>query len=224
MRVCIGLEGFTTVGGPWPKVSISGFKVALVQPVGRVLGTDGDIDYTLPKFEASYVFSADKFKFGVMGGYNAYDVEASTEAGDYDISTYVIGLFGQANFGPFYVNADVWMGQNAGNYGLWIEGASSAVLDGNIVEDTDSMGFLCVVGFKVNSMLGFEVGYGQVMNENDSFTVDDETVAFYVQAAIKPAKGFTIVPEVGFIDYREDTSGADEGQNMYFGAKWQVNF
>jgi len=205
------------------QLSVANFKLALVQPAGSPLGADGDLDYKTPKIEASYVFSADKFKIGIQGGYNAYDVEASS-AGDYDVTSYVVGAFGEFNIGPVYLNADAWMGRNAGNYGLWVEGASSAVLNGNTVEDTDSLGFVGVLGFKVSDRLTFEGGYGQVTNENDTFVEDDETAAFYVQAVLKPAKGIMIVPEVGLIDYKEDAAGADEGQNTYFGAKWQVNF
>ncbi|MBW1777484.1 MAG: hypothetical protein JRJ54_07820 [Deltaproteobacteria bacterium] len=205
------------------QMSVAGFKVALVQPVGSALGADGDVDYTIPKIEASYVFSADKFKLGAVGGYNAYDVEASS-AGDYDVTSYVVGAFGQFNFGPAYVNANVWMGQNAGNYGLWNSGADDAVLNGSTVEDTDSLGFLGVVGFKVSDMLSFEGGYGQVSNDNDTFAQEDETAAFYVQAVLKPAKGVKIIPEVGFVDYMEDAAGADEGDNTYFGAQWRVDF
>jgi len=206
------------------QLSVANFKLALVQPVGSALGADGDVDYTIPKIEANYVFSADKFKVGVVGGYNAYDVEASTDAGDYDVTSYVVGAFGETKFGPVYVNANVWMGQNVGNYGLYNSGADDAVLRGSTVEDTDSLGFLGVVGFKVSDMLAFEGGYGQVSNDNDTFAQEDETAAFYVQAILKPAKGVTIVPEVGFIDYKENAAGADEGDNTYFGAKWQVDF
>jgi len=208
------------------QLAVAGFKVALVQPVGaRLAGdTDGDVDYTIPKIEANYVFSAGNFKFGAVGGYNAYDVEASTAANDYDVSSYVVGVFGESKFGPVFVNANVWMGQNVGNYGLYNSGVSSAVLNGATVEDTDSLGFLGVVGFKVSDMLAFEAGYGQVTNDNDNFVQEDETAAFYVQAVLKPAKGVTIVPEVGFIDYKENVAGADEGDLTYFGAKWQVDF
>jgi hypothetical protein len=204
------------------RLSVGDFKLALVEPAGAPID-DGDLDYTIPKIEANYVFSADKFKVGVVGGYNVFDVEAST-AGDYDVSSYIVGLFGEVNFGPVFVNADVWMGQNVGNYGLYNSGADNAVLSGSTVEDTDSLGFLGVVGFKVSDMLSFEGGYGQVTNENDTFAEDDETSAFYVQAVLKPVKGVKIVPEVGFIDYMEDAAGADEGELTYFGAQWRVDF
>ncbi len=140
------------------------------------------------------------------------------------MTSYIVGVFGEFSFGPAYVNANVWMGQNAGNYGLYNSGADDAVLVGSDTQDTDSLGFLGVVGFKVSDMLSFEGGYGQVTNDNDTFAEDDETAAFYVQAVLKPVKGVKIIPEVGFIDYKEDAAGADEGQNTYFGAQWRVDF
>ncbi len=208
---------------PMLQLKVAGFKVALVQPNGAALGDDGDVDYTLPKVEASYLFKGNAFKVGVYGGYNTYDVEASS-AGDYDVTSYILALRGTVNFGPAYISANAWMGQNAGNYGLFNSGADNAVLNGSVVEDTDSLGLLGVVGFKVSDMLSFEGGYGQVSNSNDAFAEDDDTSAFYFQAVIKPVKGVKIVPEVGFIDYQEDASGADEGELTYFGAQWRIDF
>ncbi len=202
---------------------VGGFKVALIQPGGAALGADGDVDNTLPKIEAAYKFSADAFSAGVVAGYQTFDVEGATVGGDYDVSSYVAGVYGTFNMGPAYINANVYMGQNTGNFGLWQTGNASASLTATgQVDDTDTLGYLGVVGFKAG-MATFEAGYGMVAHSYDTGE-DDETSAFYVQAVLVPVKGMKIVPEIGFIDNAENRAGADEGEQTYFGAQWRIDF
>ncbi len=207
-------------------LKIEGFEIALVNPQSPdPAGVDGDGDTRLPKIEAAYGFSTDQFNVTVLGGYQTYEVEASSDAGNYDVDAWVVGIGGGVNFGPAYVNANVMAGQNVGNYGLWTRGASSAAIVGGKIEDTDTVGFIGVVGFKASDMLSFEGGFGWVNHELDvSGSNEDITTLFYVQAVINIAPGFFIVPEVGFYDFDENSSGVDEGDMSYFGAKWQMNF
>jgi len=231
-------NGLLDVGGVYGgrhamiNLQMAGFEIALVEPqTASPVGTDGDGDTTTPKIEAAYGFSTDQFNVKVVGGYQTYEVEDSTDAGTYDVDAWVVAGGGGVDFGPAYVRGNIFVAQNYSNYGLvnWNLPAGSnagfAQIVAGDIEDSDDFGFIAVVGFKASDMLSFEGGYGWVSHELDvSGSNEDETTEYYVQAVITIAPGFFIVPEVGFFDYDENGAGVDEGDMTYFGAKWQMNF
>ncbi len=223
----LDMGGFYIGRKPMAQLKIKGFKLALVEPRGARLAGDksGDVDITLPKLEASYDLKFDKFGLGFFGGYQTYSVEKSAEVADYDVDSYVVGVTGNFNFGPAYLQAAVHYGQNTGDYGAITVGADNAALVGNTVKDATTLGAAAAVGFKVSDMLSFEGGVGMIATESDvAGAQDDEAMVYYIQANISPAKGVYIVPEIGQYDYKDNTAGAPEGKQLYFGAKWQVNF
>ncbi len=216
----------------------NGFKLAFIHVKGAsdegadFGGAGADIDVKIPKIEASYHFAMNQFFFDVIGGYQTYDVESATGGpGDFTVDSYVFGGGGGVNFGPAYVKAFAYYGQNTKEFGLYQQGVANAVLKGTgvdeDVEDTNTVGFLGVLGFKVNDMLTLEGGYGYLKHDNDLRPEDSKTYAFYFQAPITLAKGVFIVPEVGHYDYG-DSNVAGEKVDLkdftYFGAKWQINF
>jgi len=226
-----GDSGMLDVGGMYTgrngqiNLSTGGFSLALLTPGSGAVGDDGDSDNTIPKVEASYSFSAGAASAKLAAGYQTYAVEGSTDAGDYDVTSWVLGLGGGVNLGAVYVKGNVMTGRNVGNYGMWTQGSSSAVISGAEIKDTTTIGALAVVGFKATDSLSFEGGYGYVSHDTDVSGSDaDVTSVFYVQAPITVAAGFSIVPEVGMYNYHEDNAGADQGSMTYFGAKWQMSF
>lgn len=99
------------------------------------------------------------------------------------------------------------------------------MLVGGSVEDTNPYSGVFVVNFKATNMLSVGVGAGYVNNESDVAGVeDDDGLSYYGNAVITLAPGFFIVPEVGVFDFRDDSTGVDEGKLTYVGAKWQINF
>ncbi len=210
---------------PMIQVSVQGFKLALVKPTvsaGSITSTDTDT--TIPKIEASYSFKAGPAAIALCGGYNTFKLVDSTDHEE-SLDSYVLALGLSFAVGPGYVKGDVFTGKNVGNYGLWIEGSHKATGSMTDIQDVKTVGALGVVGFKVNDMLTLEAGYGYTSADSDDSSLeDDKTQAYYVQAVISPAKGVYIIPEIGKYDYKDDTSGADEGTKTYFGAKWQINF
>ena len=87
------------------------------------------------------------------------------------------------------------------------------------------MGFTFCAGYKVNDMFSFEAGYGYSEGELDQAgAVEDDAQAYYVQAKITLAPGVYIVPEIGVIDELNDSTGAEQSDTLYYGAKWQINF
>jgi hypothetical protein len=211
---------------PMIRGKFSGFEIALVTP--QLFGLSGyaiaDTDVTLPLLEAKYSFKVAGLSLEVAGGYQTYKVVDATD-NDEDVTSYTLAIGGTYNIGPFMIGGDYWMGRNVGNMNMWQAGVSTAAWDGvDKVLDNDGWGFLLVAAFTLSDMLRFEAGYGATSFDIDEADNKDETMAYYVQATINLAKGVSIVPEIGKIDYREDAFGNDEGRTTYYGLKWQINF
>lgn len=222
------LDTGAVFGGRHPRIQLGfgGLTIALVEPnSGRLAGdTDGDVDANIPKFEIKYGFKTDSFGITAVAGYNTYEVNDSTAAGDYEVDSYVVGVMASFNFGPAGFKATVGTGQNMAQYGS-LQQDSTATLVGSTVEDGNTLFYSGVIFFKASDILSFEAGYGAQINESDvAGAEDDEMSTYYVQAKISPVAGFFIVPEVGVYDYQDDAAGNSEGTATYFGAKWQISF
>ena len=238
------------------KLLMGGFSVALVQNYGvnygssdiPALGAYSTTDILIPKIEASYEFKTDMMSIMPFVGYQTYDIETAgvTQTSE-SITSYVLGVHGRFSFGPAYVNVSGHWAQNAGNYGLFEKGAvsntattvtqsspalaSQANLVGTSIEDATTYGCALVVGFTASEMVSIEAGIGYTKSEVDiatGTTLEDDTMAYYVNVPITLAKGVYIIPEIGFYDYGdlEITGVADqtEGQRLYYGAKFQIDF
>jgi hypothetical protein len=80
------------------------------------------------------------------------------------------------------------------------------------------------LGLKFSSDLAFEVGAGYRNDDSDAADNEDEVWSGYVNATITLAPGVYLVPEVGYVDYMENTDGDDQGYEWYAGMKWQIDF
>jgi len=209
---------------PMIQLSVAGFKLALIEPKHAwKTATTVDTDTTVPKVEMSYTAKLGPVTLVPFFGYNTYEIVDAADNG-VSIDSYAYGIGVACNFGPLYVNGNLYTGQNLGPYGLWMEGNSNAYIVGNDIEDTTSLGWIAVAGFKLNDVVSFEAGYGSVTHSNDVVKVDDDTASAYVHATINIAKGFFIVPEIGMVDFKDSNTGSDQGDRTYFGMKWQINF
>ena len=210
---------------PMIQVSAAGFKFAAVQPfTGDVTGSV-NTDTSVPRLEVTYAAKLGPVTLTPMVGWNKYDEVDALDNGT-SITSYIYGFEVGANFGPVYIKGNYFGGLNLGQFGMWEEGNSNAgfnAVTGEVL-DNESQGWLAVVGFKVNDVIAFEAGYGTVAHSRDDFVADDDTASMYVQATINIAKGFFIVPEIGVVDFKDSSTGIDQGKLTYFGAKWQINF
>jgi hypothetical protein len=214
-------------------------KVCVVVAAGPDF-TAVDVDQTLPKIEASYTFNLGPAALFIGGGYNTADVEGVLAADgtvrSESVDSWVVNAAAKMGFGAFYVNASVAFAQNPANYGLTqdigIKGASYD-FDNNRLEDCDSFFWALILGFKVSDMWKIEGGIGWISNSIDDpgeagISYDEDSVAYYLQAAISPVKNFFIIPEVGYVDYKDlEVTGetdTDLGDATYFAIKWQINF
>ena len=233
-----GFGGFFTFR-PMIQLKIGGFKLALVKPgledtiqtTTGVSVTADDLDTTLPKIEASYTVALDNASLRVFGGYNQFDAVADTgtDEEEYDITSYIYGVAGVVNTGPVTLKAMIWGGQNVDIYGLTNNPEADATPKYDPVEDdikdNDGYGGIVSIGVKPNDVIGVEAGVGYISFEDDVENAEaDEALAIYLQAPITLAQGVTIVPEVGQYDYMDDAAENEEGKELYFGAKWQINF
>jgi len=203
---------------PMIQLSTAGFKVALVTPHALSALGGVDTDLTIPKIEASYAFKGGPVKLTPMLGYQTYDAVDATDS-SVGVDSLFYGLGFNVGLGAAYINGNVYMGTNLGQYGMWQQGADDATITAGDLNDNDSLGYVLVAGFKASDTIGLEAGYGHVEHELDvTGSEADETESIYVQATINLAKGCFIVPEIGKVDHK------NVSETTYYGAKWQINF
>ena len=229
-----GLVGYGTLyTGRQPQIKLiyGPLQVAFIQPSVAVLGTDVDTETSLPEIEAAYSFKVGPVAIKPVLGYGTYDSVSATDQ-SHGVTSMVLGVAGTYAAGPLGVFFTVSSSTNPGNLGLAESsaGATKATLVGNSVEDATSMGYLLGASYKVSPTMALEIGYGMLSNEQDmaaGVTTEYTTTALYIQANIALAKGFSLVPEIGMIDFGDaETAGVsiDQGEATYYGAKWHVNF
>ena len=202
----------------------------------------GDCETSLPKLEASYGHSFGPVSFSLMGGWQSFEERNTLTDKSYDIDSWLVGLGVKTSFGPVYINGVVTTGQNEEQYMCeWQQGNDSAIYDAvrDEIIDNETDGFNIIAGVKVNDMVTIEAGYGWLEHELDMHSgyvgpnsMEDDTQLYYLQAVITLAKGVTITPEIGKIDWGEDTItsngvggvAADDGDMIYYGAQWRIQF
>jgi hypothetical protein len=53
---------------------------------------------------------------------------------------------------------------------------------------------------------------------------DAEQYSYYLQAVISLHPGVWVIPEVGYYDYDDNIGDQLDGDQLYLGAKWQIDF
>jgi hypothetical protein len=228
---------------PALQLTFGGFKIAALPTASAAVmtanttlltsATAGVNETNMPKLEASYKLSMDNWHIDFNGGYNSYEVLVGTRG--YDVDSYVAAFGAGVNFGAAYLQGNIWMGQNVGPYGLYNAPADDPVIVDGTLEDNDGFGWLIVAGYKVNDMISLEIGYAQATAELDmTGSLEDDVASYYVQSTIAFAPGVFIVPEIGYIDNKDDITfgtpvalnyaNTEGTETLYYGIKWQINF
>jgi hypothetical protein len=223
----------TTAGGPYQTtITATAAGVVAVAPGWAV-----EEDTNLPKLEASYSNTWGPLNVTVLGGWQEWEaviMPTATTEQEIDVESWVLGLGLKLALGAFYVNGDIFRGQNLGQYQFTFQlGSDDAVYDPNTrtLLDNDTLGWLLAAGFTVNPMITLEAGVGWNEHELDRTpgNWEDETIGYYLQAVITLAPGVTITPEIGKLDYKDHTMGdgrttVDDGDTVWYVAQWRITF
>ena len=218
-----GLEKYGATSAlrhPMLRLKFGGLSIAAIEPgTDALTGTSTEV--SIPKMEMAYNLTLNNIRLKAVAGYNAYEIDDA-----YDVDSYIVGLGGKGTFGPAYLAASFYVGQNLGPYNFRVSTDNDPVLSGtDEVVDNDSFGYILVAGYKLNDMFAFEAGYGYTESELDQTgSREDDGSQYYLQAKISLAPGVIVVPEIGFVDNGHSNTGAQQSEITYFGAKWQINF
>ncbi|HNY65461.1 MAG TPA: hypothetical protein PKM41_08465 [Deltaproteobacteria bacterium] len=226
---------------PQVKLKVKGLEIALIRDksssalnAATGTGNSGDVDVLMPKIEVGYHIDQARFFADVFGGAFSFKVQDVTLSGvnygDETVNCWVAGVGGGLKLDPAYVKAQVYYAQNGKNFGIIQQDAVGAQFDaaGSVVNETN-VGTHLVVGSKVGACTveaGFGYAYSQLEDPVGTYSDGKNTVMSYYLNAVVPVYGaFFIVPEVGVLDYGDNSFGDDEKKSTrYIGAKWQVDF
>lgn len=201
-----------------------------------------DIDTYLPQLQAAYEYTADSWRVKLAGAYQHMRLKriAGLTFNNKDINSWLLAAEGDINFGPLYLAAGVSAGQNWSDAG-WNDETSNidgyytkdyftqyggfAVSTGGGLKSTTSMMLSVVAAYRLTETLRFEAGTGYRYDRNDAFKRNGHVWTAYLQATYAIAPGFTVTPEIGYIDLgRHVMQKNDMGYIWYVGAKWQMDF
>lgn len=224
------------------KLKFGDFQIAAVAPKAALdvaSGAVGSQKVMLPKIVASYRLAQDNWWVKLAGGYQTYNVYsgANQTGTDQSVDSYLGNLSAGVALGALNFRGTVWAGQNPGNIifisvsdvpagALAAGGLASYNVATATLTDNDGMGYQLVASYQINDMFTLETGVGYAKTEFDTAAaVDDDVIMYYIQAPITLAPGVTVTPEIGKVDYKEDSILAPpQGENTYFAVKWQINF
>jgi len=218
------------------KLMASGFELALSRPgLGSYqVGTNADV--YLPRLEAAYTLNMKPIKVKAFGGYQVYKVYNNNEnvaTADEQIPAYVVGALAKADMGMFFSTLSGYYGSNTGLMGYQgsVSGIDKKAMPSSFPSNnpksnhnSSDYGFAINAGFKASDSLILEAGYGYATADRDDYKKADKAQSYYVNATVKLAKNFFIVPEISVEDKMRNEKDEKEGKKVYYGAKFQANF
>lgn len=165
-----------------------------------------------------------------------------------EIHSWVVGLDGSINFGPLHLAAAASAGQNWSDAGWSDEtGCINPIWTGNYFSDsfgiqpkyrgatgaTDNFGWgdttsamlSFTAAYQLTEALRFEAGAGYRYNRNRYFAAKSRLWNIYFQAAYSVTQGFTVIPEIGHLDFgKHIDDGKNAGSLWYAGIQWRMDF
>jgi hypothetical protein len=238
----LGGMGYDVARTSQIRLTFGDFKVAFLSPdtsktVPSGTNTVGysEVNTTFPKVEVAYDLKVDAFALNFMGGWQTYEIEDYNQAANTgskateDVTSYVLGVRGKANFGPAYAGLGLTYRVNGNNYGAWTVSAhESPIFQGNDLKDATAWGLVAALGYKINDMFTLEGSYAMLNSEVDtSADNEDDMVTYGVIAKITMAPGVYIIPEIIYQDNKDvKTNGVatEQGDATIFGVFWRIDF
>jgi hypothetical protein len=233
----LGGIGITDARTSQIRLTFGDFRLAFLQADTTNLGLAPmtEVNTMFPKIEVRYDMKMDAFALNFIGGYQSYEIEdynyvtgAGTRQSE-DITSWVLGARGKANFGPAYVGLSLNYRQNGDNYGAWTASTKElATFEGSSIKDATGFGFVAAVGYKVNDMFTLEASYGSLSTEQDTaLDNEDDANVWGLMAKITVAPGVYIIPEFIMQDNKDvvnDGVSTEQGDATIFGVFWMINF
>lgn len=248
----------TAYAAPTPKITLGygGFSLALSKPdTGRFEGYRWNTNTYLPQLQAAYAYSADTWRVKLAGAYQHTKLNKRDQTYypgqriNENLHSWLVAADGDINFGLLYLALAAavgqnwsdagWNDENSGLDGLWSNGelywwggSQFSINAGGRMkaEDTTSFMLSAVAAYRLTEALRLEAGAGFRYDDNDLCHNSQNIWNMYLQAAYTVAPGFTVTPEIGYIDFgrwttnKADPKGKDFGYLWYAGAKWQMDF
>ena len=195
----------------------SGFRFAIVRPGHFQKDDFNDYDFNLPRLEADYTLKVDPVSARFFGAFQTVQEDAP---GTYDMNSFVVGAEVSGRMGIVGFAATGYYGSNLAVMGA----AGENKLMPSDDEDTSDCGGAAAIMLYPNDKIKVEVGAGYTRSDRDDVSKANEQMSVYANIKYDIAQGFFIQPEVSYYDYMDDETGRDEGSEVYFGAKWQMDF
>jgi hypothetical protein len=224
------------------RLTFGDFRVAFLSPdTSKTIpsGTNTinyqEVNTTFPKVEVRYDMKMDAFALNFIGGWQTYEIEDYNQAantgtkGTEDVTSYVLGVRGHANFGPAYAGLSLTYRVNGNNYGAWTVSAhESPIFENNDLKDATAWGAVAALGWKVNDMFTLEGSYALLNSEVDTAADnEDDSSVWGVIAKITMAPGVYIIPELIFQDNKDVKTGGvatEQGDATIIGVFWRIDF
>jgi hypothetical protein len=242
-----GLQKFGGIGYDVARTSqlrltFGDFRLAFLPPdtSKTIPGGTNTINYTevnttFPKVEVRYDMKMDAFALNFIGGWQTYEIEDYNQAANTgtkateNVTSYVLGVRGKANFGPAYAGLGLTYRVNGNNYGAWTVSAhESPIFQGNDLKDATAFGVVAALGWKVNDMFTLEGSYSMLNSEVDTdLNNEDDATVWGVIGKITLAPGVYVIPEFIYQDNkdRKDNSvTTEQGDATIFGVFWRIDF
>ena len=218
-----------------------GIALATTAPGAALFGTT-DQENTWPRIDIALPIRFSWGRLEVSGTCSSEEYDQFPAGADDSYDMYGVSFGGTGSWGMFFAEAELTWGQNLGGGSYRGAEGSRPVAYANAagqvkVEDSDFLGFFADVGFKFGPNK-IDIYYGQAKYENDgdpslaqsSDSAEfDYTQSFYgISWAIGVAKGFTIRPELNFVDYDKDAqvnaTTVNNGKAWLLGLQFQLVF
>jgi hypothetical protein len=196
-----------------------------------------EVNIKFPKIEIRYDARLDNYTLDFIGGYQSYEIEdrlnaAGTGPGTLateDITSWVLGFRGRANFGPAYAGLALTYRQNGRNYGAWtMSSKERAVFQGNDIKDATVWGVDAALGWRINDRLTLEASYAAFDSKQDTpLDNEDDAMVWALLTRITMTPGVYIIPEIIYQDNKDVTNNGvstDQGDVTVFGVYWRIDF
>ena len=226
------------------RLTFGDFRVAFLPPdtsktipvtASGVTIAYNEVNTTFPKVEVRYDMKMDAFALNFIGGWQTYEIEDYNQATNTgtkateNVTSYVLGVRGKANFGPAYAGLGLTYRVNGNNYGAWTKSVhESPMFQGNDLKDATAFGVVAALGWKLNDMFTLEGSYSMLNSEVDTaLDNEDDMTVWGVIGKITLAPGVYVIPEFIYQDNkdRKDNSvTTEQGDATIFGVFWRIDF